>query len=60
MTSVYMHPVTLDTLCPEVYIRSDVYYTGIPGEAIPVEAEEEIFAIIEFPYKAPHERNFGK
>ena len=33
---------------------------GIPGEPIPVESEEEIFAIIDFPYKTPSERNFGK
>jgi DNA polymerase beta len=34
--------------------------TGIPGEPIPVESEEEIFAVIDFPYKTPSERNFGK
>lgn len=42
------------------YCIRPVGATGIPGEPVPVESEEEIFAIIDFPYKTPPERNFGK
>lgn len=42
------------------YCIRPVGTTGIPGEAVPVDSEEEIFAIIDFPYKKPSERNFGK
>ncbi|CAI8017616.1 DNA polymerase beta [Geodia barretti] len=42
------------------YCIRPVGATGIPGESIPVESEEEVFAVIDFPYKTPSERNFGK
>ena len=31
--------------------------TGVPGEPIPVSSEEEIFQIVDYPYKKPEERN---
>lgn len=31
--------------------------SGVPGEPLPVESEEDIFGIIEYPYKKPGERN---
>jgi DNA polymerase beta len=31
--------------------------TGIPGEPVPASSEEEIFQIIDFPFKKPEERN---
>jgi hypothetical protein len=30
--------------------------SGIPGEPVLVESEEEIFSIIDYPYKKPEER----
>ena len=35
----------------------DWLISGVPGEPIPVSSEEEIFEIIDFPYKKPEERN---
>ncbi|XP_064382642.1 DNA polymerase beta-like [Halichondria panicea] len=31
--------------------------TGVPGEAIPVTSEEEVFDILNYPFKKPEERN---
>lgn len=36
---------------------SSTPYTGVPGEPIPVTSEEEIFEILNYPYKKPEERN---
>lgn len=30
---------------------------GVPGEAVPISSEEEIFDYIDYPYKTPEERN---
>ena len=35
-------------LCPSL---------GVPGEPIPVESEEDIFDVINYPYKKPEERS---
>ena len=35
----------------------DWLISGVPGEPIPVSSEEEIFEIIDFPYKKPEDRN---
>ncbi|XP_066951228.1 DNA polymerase beta-like [Macrobrachium rosenbergii] len=32
--------------------------TGIPGEALPVSSEKDIFEYINYSYKEPHERNY--
>ena len=34
-----------------------IFPTGVPGEPIPVESEEEIFDILDYTYKKPEERN---
>jgi hypothetical protein len=30
---------------------------GVPGEPVPVESEEDIFDIINYPYKKPEDRS---
>ncbi|XP_033225029.1 DNA polymerase beta-like [Belonocnema kinseyi] len=42
-----LNEYTLKRLTPE----------GVPGDAEPITCEEDIFKIIEFPYKTPEERN---
>ena len=32
-------------------------HAGIPGEPVLVESEEDVFTIIDYPYKKPNERN---
>lgn len=31
-------------------------FLGVPGEPVPLTSEEDIFDVIEFPYKKPEER----
>ena len=33
------------------------FIKGIPGEPIQVSSEEDIFSLIDFPYKKPEDRN---
>ena len=56
------HPLSLSlslSLSLHSSVQFSVYYhpTGVPGEPIPVECEEDIFDIINFPYKKPEERS---
>ena len=47
---------TSHIVCPRSpFIPPD---TGVPGEPVPIDCEEDIFAIIDFPYKTPEERNY--
>ena len=34
-----------------------VVVSGVPGESIPVESEEDVFEVLDYPYKKPSERN---
>ncbi|XP_041988099.1 DNA polymerase beta-like isoform X2 [Aricia agestis] len=39
------------------YSLKPIGETGMPGEPIPIESEEDIFDYIDYPYKKPEERN---
>ncbi|CAH0406968.1 unnamed protein product [Chilo suppressalis] len=39
------------------YSLRPVGVTGVPGEPVPISSEEEIFDYMDYPYKAPQDRN---
>ena len=44
-------------LYPIALFKGQYVLIGIPGEPLPVTCEEDIFAMIDYPYKKPEERS---
>lgn len=47
--------LVLSTVCTKCYLL--LFIIGTLGEPIQIESEKDIFDLIEYPYKEPHERN---